>query len=191
MISAEARSLNPYLADAVPGWFQAVLALYDEKGREVAFADDYRFDPDPVLLYEVPETGVYELEVRDAIYRGRQDFVYRVSVSEQPFVETVFPAWRRAMATGPSRPSAAGTSAAAASCSTPAPAPTRSARRMLQRSGMVSNAVSYAVDDLPEIDEREPNGPPSRALVDLPLIVNGRIAAAGDVDVFQFKGRRG
>ena len=38
VIAADARELMPYLADAVPGWFQAVLALYDSTGSEVAYA---------------------------------------------------------------------------------------------------------------------------------------------------------
>ena len=87
VMEAQARSLIPYLADAVPGWFQATLALYDANDKEVAFADDYRFNPDPVLFFEVPESGDYELEIRDAIYRGREDFVYRVAVSERPDFE--------------------------------------------------------------------------------------------------------
>ena len=37
--AVSARSLIPYLADAVPGWFQATLTLYDPKGRA---ADAYR-----------------------------------------------------------------------------------------------------------------------------------------------------
>ena len=65
-----ARQLVPYLADAVPGWFQATLTLYDANNREVAYADDYQFRPDPVLYYRVPQDGSYELEIRDSIYRG-------------------------------------------------------------------------------------------------------------------------
>ncbi|MCK5802059.1 MAG: hypothetical protein KAI66_04470, partial [Lentisphaeria bacterium] len=91
VVQTFARHLVPFLADAVPGWFQATVALYDEKGREVAYADDFRFDPDPVLLYDVPATGVYELEIRDSIYRGREDFVYRISVGELPFITRMFP----------------------------------------------------------------------------------------------------
>ncbi|HSR88282.1 MAG TPA: hypothetical protein VLL07_04965, partial [Pontiella sp.] len=49
VINVSARRIIPYLADAVPGWFQAVAALYDEDGNEVAYDDDYRFNPDPVL----------------------------------------------------------------------------------------------------------------------------------------------
>ena len=54
VIAASARELIPYLADAVPGWFQATLTLYDAQGRELAFDDDYRFHPDPVLVFKVP-----------------------------------------------------------------------------------------------------------------------------------------
>ncbi|MHC4436529.1 MAG: hypothetical protein ACYS3S_04160, partial [Planctomycetota bacterium] len=96
VIEVQARSLIPYLADAVPGWFQATLALYDARGREVAFADDYRFNPDPVLFYKIPENGDYELEIRDSIYRGREDFVYRIAVSEQPFITQTYPLGGRA-----------------------------------------------------------------------------------------------
>ncbi len=91
VITAQARHLIPYLADAVPGWFQAVLALYDAQGKEVAFADDNSFDPDPTLYYQVPQDGDYVLLIRDALYRGREDFVYRIAVREQTPGETPFP----------------------------------------------------------------------------------------------------
>ena len=88
-ISVGARALIPYLADAVPGWFQAVLYLYDAEGNEVAYNDDEGFNPDPALHYSVPSDGEYELLIRDAIYRGRQDFVYRISMKvETPYRKT-------------------------------------------------------------------------------------------------------
>jgi len=80
--AAHARTLIPYLADAVPGWFQAVLTLYDADGKEVAYNDDNGFDPDPLLTYQAPKDGIYRLEIRDALYRGRQDFVYRIEVND-------------------------------------------------------------------------------------------------------------
>ena len=89
--AVSARRLVPYLADAVPGWFQATLALSDANGNEMAFEDDFRFTPDPVLYYEVPESGQYVLEIRDSIYRGREDFVYRIALGEEPFVTGIFP----------------------------------------------------------------------------------------------------
>ena len=67
------------------------LTLYDANNREVAYADDNQFRPDPVLYYRVPQDGSYELEIRDSIYRGREDFVYRITVGEIPFLTHVFP----------------------------------------------------------------------------------------------------
>ena len=72
------RYLKPFIGDGVPGHFQAVLEVVDKNKRTVAYADDYFFDPDPVLAFTVPEDGEYTLLVRDAIYRGREDFVYRI-----------------------------------------------------------------------------------------------------------------
>ena len=79
VFKVEARRLVPYLADAVPGWFQATLGLYDSKDKEVAYVDDNLFDPDPLLKVTLPEDGEYTLEIKDAIYRGREDFVYRIT----------------------------------------------------------------------------------------------------------------
>ncbi|MBI4860687.1 MAG: hypothetical protein HY815_10570 [Candidatus Riflebacteria bacterium] len=83
VIEAEARRLIPFLADAVPGWFQATLTLRDSGGNEVAYADERGADPDPVMLCRIPRDDEYRLEIRDSIDRGRQDFVYRVALRER------------------------------------------------------------------------------------------------------------
>lgn len=77
------RTLVPFLGDAVPGWFQPILSVHDPKtGEELAFADDREFDPDPTLVFTAPRDGEFELRIRDSIYRGREDFVYRVTARE-------------------------------------------------------------------------------------------------------------
>jgi hypothetical protein len=76
------RTLVPFLSDAVPGWFQPVISIADSKGKVLAFADDYLYKPDPILNFTAPADGEYELQIRDAIYRGREDFVYRVAITE-------------------------------------------------------------------------------------------------------------
>ena len=191
VIEAHARSLIPYLADAVPGWFQATLTLYDGVGRELAFADDYRFNPDPVLFYEVPRNAEYELEIRDSIYRGREDFVYRIAVSERPFITQSFPLGGKegvkaeALVSGWNLPA------------TSLPLDTRagggSIRRIAYREGnQLSNSISYAVDILPECIETETNDTIESAQdIDMPKIMNGRIDRSGDVDVFRLSGRAG
>ena len=91
VLSAKGRVFVPYMADAVPGWFQPVMHLYDATGREVAYSDDYTFHVDPVIFYEVPRAGDYEVEIYDGLYRGREDFVYRIDVGELPFVTSIYP----------------------------------------------------------------------------------------------------
>lgn len=80
VISVKARELIPYVAYAVPGWFQPIVRLCDADGRELAFADDFRFHPDPVIYFEVPEDREYVLSITDALFRGRESFVYRVTI---------------------------------------------------------------------------------------------------------------
>ncbi|MCQ2395061.1 MAG: hypothetical protein MJ249_12325 [Kiritimatiellae bacterium] len=76
-----ARELQPYIGDAVPGFFNPVVTLKDARGKVLATADDeQRFRPDPVLRFTPPKDGDYLLEIHDVLYRGRADFVYSVRV---------------------------------------------------------------------------------------------------------------
>ena len=72
--------LLPFIGDAVPGHFQPVMQLMAPDGREAAFADDDYFRPDPVMRFKTAAGGDYILKIRDNLYRGRQDFVYRVAL---------------------------------------------------------------------------------------------------------------
>lgn len=191
VLEAQARRLMPYLADAVPGWFQATLALYDAKGNEVAFADDFRFDPDPVLYFEAPQDGEYEVEIRDAIYRGRADFVYRVTVGEQPFVTGIFPLGARAGAVF--TPWIAGWNLAMEKCTLDAGAEGGAVRHAtLSQGAWLTNPIRYAVGTLPETLEKEPNDNAEIAQPIQPTrIVNGYISAPGDIDVYRFEGKAG
>ncbi|MCX6908772.1 MAG: hypothetical protein NTY01_12110, partial [Verrucomicrobia bacterium] len=91
VIAVSARQLIPYISDAVPGWFQATLSLRNAAGKELAYADSFRFNPDPVLHLDVPDDGEYVIAIKDSLYRGREDFVYRITVGELPFVTGIFP----------------------------------------------------------------------------------------------------
>ncbi len=190
VVAVSARDLMPYLADAVPGWFQAVVTLYDTAGHEVAYCDDYRFSPDPVFHYQVPADGEYIVEVRDAIYRGREDFVYRVSIGEFPFITGIFPL---------GGPAGSKTTVDVTGWNLPSNRLTVDARPepgvypVSAKSGPIeSNRLPFAVDTLPERLEREPNNAHTDAQsITLPAIVNGRVGQSGDWDVFSFKGRAG
>ncbi len=187
--SVSARELIPYLADAVPGWFQATLALYDAKGKELAYDDDFRFHPDPVLHCEIPKDGDYVIEIKDAIYRGREDFVYRITVGELPFVTSLFPLGGKV-----GEP----TTVTLKGWNLPATQLTQENKTAgvhsvsVFKDERVSNPLPFAVDTLPEGLEQEPNNDSKHAQkLTLPIIVNGRIDQPGDVDVFRFEGRAG
>jgi len=190
VVAVRARELIPYLADAVPGWFQATVALYDAQGNELAYCDDYRFRPDPVLLFEVPEDGQYIVEIKDALYRGRPDFVYRITIGEVPFITSIFPLGGRA---------GGKTTVKLTGWNLPIHQLTVTTNKrpgihpLTVRNGeSISNTVPFAVDTLPERLEVEPNNSAAAAQqVTLPVIINGRIERPGDWDVFRFKGRAG
>ena len=188
LVAVSARELIPYLADAVPGWFQAAVTLYDAAGNELAYADDFRFHPDPVFSYKIPKDGEYVLEIKDALYRGREDFVYRITVGELPFVTSVFPLGGKT-----------GTLAtmAVSGWNLPYSSITLDLRGKALgtypfAAGKLSNRVPVGVDNLPEIFEVEPNNTTSTAqTVTLPVIINGRVDKPGDWDLFKFEGRAG
>ncbi len=184
-----ARELIPYIADGVPGWFQAILHLYDDQGREVAYADSLGFRHDPVLYYEIPNDGTYVIEVHDSIYRGREDFPYRISIGEIPYITGLFPLGGRA----------------GESCTVEVQGwnlPVNSIRMspsfdrgrsihpvVLEKDNIFSNRVGFVVDTLPEILEREPNDTPETAQgVGMSMVINGRIERPGDVDYFKIDG---
>lgn len=189
VLVVHARYLIPYLADAVPGWFQAIATLYDPSGQELAFADGYRFDPDPVVFYKIPEDGEYRIEVRDSIYRGREDFVYRITLGQLPFITGISPLGAQTGAkveltfqggnlgdqfrqkyTAPEEPGVALLHATVA--------------------GNRSNTIPFQIDTIAEQAEHEPNQTLGSAIeFRPPFIVNGRIEAPGDVDFYRVRGR--
>ncbi|MCC6679670.1 MAG: peptidase [Phycisphaeraceae bacterium] len=186
-----ARRLIPYLADAVPGWFQAVVALHDEDGREVAYGDDFRFDPDPVLVFQVPHDGKYVLEIRDSIYRGREDFVYRVALGQLPFVSGIYPLGGQL-----------GQQTQVAVAGWNLPDKQRNRTLSFDNTGRypfklpvgddLAQRVTFDVSDLPQSDEHENNDEVARAeALTLPVVVNGRLAKPGDHDVFRIHATAG
>ena len=189
VITTLARQLVPYIADAVPGWFQPVLTLRNAEGKEVAFNDDYRFKPDPTLLYDVPETGEYVLSITDSIYRGREDFVYRITLGETPFITSIFPpgatAGRRV------NPQINGWNLEGAKLLLPeGDTPAGIYPVVADRGDVLSNLIPFAIDTLPERKETaDPVG--GIQIVNPPVVITGRIEEPGDTDVFSFRARKG
>ena len=191
VISAKARELVPYVADGVPGWFQAVLKLYDANGKELAYGDDFRSNPDPLIYFEVPGDGEYLLTINEALFRGRESFVYRITVGELPFVTSIFPLGARVGE--PVQIEMTGWNLEKTKISPPPKDATPGLHLIAATNGkFASNHVPFTLDTLPECLEKEPNDEPSKAQkVTLPIIINGRADRPGDWDVFEVEGKAG
>lgn len=188
---AKARDLIPYVADGVPGWFQAVLRLHDADGNEVAYNDDFRFNPDPLIYYEVPEDGEYVLTINEALFRGRESFVYRITIGELPYVSSIFPLGGRVGESVAIEMD--GWNLEQATLAMP-PEDAAPGRHLLAANygQHLSNFVPFVLGTLPETMEQEPNDDPSTAQkVTLPIVINGRADHPGDWDVFEVEGKAG
>ena len=121
----------------------------------------------------------------------RQNFVYRIHISQQPFITQVFPLGAKAH------------SKTVASINgwnmeeQQLPLDTRPSDKNIRhttynKDKLISNPITYSVDTLPEMIEAGSNNSVKDAQpITLPLIVNGRVDKPGDVDVFKFKASSG
>ena len=180
----QARTLLPYLPDTVPGFLDASLTLFDPQGRALLTEDRFRHHPDPVLVYHVAEDGEYTLEVSDVIYRGRSDFVYRLTITEGSLLTDVYPLGGQRNAD---------LEVQLAGINLPAKtlplvvSPNRGDYQVIGPldGAPASNYLLFDVADDPETCESEPNEAHAHATrVQAPVIVNGRIQSPGDEDYF-------
>ncbi|MCM8785203.1 MAG: PPC domain-containing protein [Candidatus Omnitrophica bacterium] len=189
LIELKGREIIPFMADAVPGWFQGILTLYNSKGEQLVFADDYFHNPDPVIFYEVKEDGEYIIEVRDAIYRGREDFVYRLFIGEKPFITHIFPSGGERYEEATVNIYGWNLPKKTIELNTYQPG---IYSEILNFNGVYSNQINYMINEIPEIIEKEPNDNLKNAnMIIIPQIINGIISKKGDVDIYKFRGRKG
>ncbi len=131
-----ARS-HPFLADAVPGWFQPVLALYDAPAGD-RLPDDFRFKPDPVILFEVPADGEY------VVRHQRRDppagkIHLPITLGEIPYLTGIFPLGGKAARPLPSPVASKGWNLQGAESSHRHPAPGRPLLDPAKAGGRLSN----------------------------------------------------
>ncbi len=190
VFAVQARALLPYIADAVPGWCDAVLTLYDAAGKQLAVVDDFRFKPDPVLFFTVPKDDDYVIELHDVLFRGREDFVYRLTVGAVPYVTQIFPLGGRRGTTVEVTLTGVNLPVNRLKLTLPEDSPPW--RTVGVEGGLAENVLPFAVGDWPEQDESEPNDSLATAnRVEVPVTINGGIDQPDDSDYFKFKAQRG
>ncbi|WP_420237347.1 hypothetical protein ACOBR2_17280 [Telmatobacter bradus] len=189
VIAALTRTLIPYMADAVPGWFQASLTLTDSSGKELATADHFRFSQEPVIETEIPADGDYLLTVRDILNRGREDFLYRIAIGELPYVTGIFPLG------GPAekrtRIALSGWNLPLRPIKSDAYAPGVHSF-VAEKDGWQANTVAFSASTLKESVEANPATDAQHAHnIHLPVVLNGRIEKPGTGHYFRLHAEAG
>jgi len=187
---AQARALMPYIADAVPGWNDMCLTLREASGREMMTVDDNGSDPDPVLIFQSPHDGEYVLEARDVLLRGREDWVYRLSIGELPQVTRVFPLGGRRGTT--TKVQVWGVNLPVQTLEVPLAANSPNILRLRVPGKLSSNEFSFAVGDYDEVTATPGHQTLETAQkVEWPAVINGRIGQPGQIDCYRISVHEG
>jgi hypothetical protein len=163
----------------------STLGLFTLEGREVAHDEDTN-GPDSLIDYTVPADGQYVLAIRDLRYQGGGDFTYRIKAGEIPYVDVIYPL-------GGKRGQQVSLELMGRNLDKPKMSmmldgPMGKRDVMAATSKGVSNPRSFDVGDLAEVFENEPNDGVARAQpTTMPIVVNGKINQAGDVDSFKLR----
>jgi hypothetical protein len=127
------------------------------------------------------------VEIHDSIFRGREDFVYRLTLGELPFVTGIFPL---------GGPAGEKTSVTLTGWNLKAHDlivdNTGAAPGVISLDGDFFNSVPFAVDELPEcLADKSNHSVATAQAVSLPVVINGRVGKPGEREVFKFQGRAG
>lgn len=166
------------------------LAAYGPEHQLVAENGDGR-GLDSLLQFTAVVNGLHSVEIHDANFGGLQHYVYRLTITDGPHVEHVYPLGgqrgtsRRFTLFGQNLPPD-GVMLSLPNVSTDTFA------ESLCLEGRTTNPVVLELSDLPEVLEGEPNdeaGQSRQAVVG--SVLNGQIDSPGDVDCWSFDLRKG
>jgi hypothetical protein len=154
----------------------ARLEIRDPRG--VRIAEKVAERGDPVLRFTAVEEGNYQVRIHDTSFRGGQAYVYRLSITADPYVDRVYPLGGRRGSTTKFEFSGQGLPAEPIAVTLPADAASEYIYR-LTTGGKTTNTILIDLDNLPEYRQEDHNGP-----VSLPAILNGRIVKPREVNTW-------
>jgi len=163
---------------------QARLAVTDAAGRQIAEAIATQRG-DPRLHFKASSHGTYSVRIHDVGFGGLQHFVYRLTITSEPVVNSVFPLGARRGEAAQFELAGHSLPARSATMSMPAGAGKNFAATP-QPGGKRANPVLLEVDDAPEFTH-------SRASANFtpPAMLNGRIETPGEMDGWTFTAKKG
>ncbi|MCZ2343560.1 MAG: hypothetical protein LC104_17465 [Bacteroidales bacterium] len=174
-----------------------VILLHDGTGRELGgvYADDTPgLQSDCRLVYTPRQSGEVIIELRDSIYRGGGDYVYRMRVGSFPGATTAYPLMIQRGKSASIRftgPDASG--ARPVTVTAPADLSVDAIYAVPHTGeGMSGWPVPVLLSEYPQAVEAEPNGDAKTAM---PLPVPGGVSAVfaekSDIDTFRIAGKKG
>jgi hypothetical protein len=177
---AEQRLICDVTASRMGSLLDSFLALFGPDGVEIA-SNDIANGLDSLIDYTIPMEGEYTLRIRDLRYKGGEEFVYRLSVGELPYLDSIFPLGGRRgtentiavsgrnladvalmqVSIAPNAPNSLKEGvdddwSMQVSIAPDAPLGVQDVRVMTP-SGLSTNSYPFMVGDLPEFVETEPN----------------------------------
>lgn len=164
------------LSEATQAVFFPVLSLRDAAGKEVAKNNGY-FGFDPLIDWTAPADGTYTIQVRDMLYRGSPASIYRLTIGNLPYRTYLFPAGGRRGSSA--QVALEGENMAPETVAIGLPADGAVGLRQVDTP---QGPLPFVVGDAPEVTE----GSVPPAPLSLPVSLNGRLAAAGDIDRYSF-----
>ncbi|MEQ8789234.1 MAG: hypothetical protein RIC55_23270 [Pirellulaceae bacterium] len=183
-------------ADRIGSPVAGVLTLFDSEGLEIdkAATPSRGVAPDVRLVHRFEEAGTFNVCVTDRTFSGADYAAYHLTLSSQPFAESMFPLGGRRGETvkvelAGSQPDQAWTQVVEL------PSALDWSRARLETPVVAASAkmpAQFAVGDYDEHLEHEPNDASKEAeLVTSPVTINGRIDRPGDIDCFRVAAKAG
>jgi len=171
-----------------------VVRIRDLAGTELRVQMDHR-TRDPLLGFTAPADGDYLVELQEVMNNYSEvnaDYVYRVTLTKGPWLDTVSPPGARRGSTarltfsGWNLGGQSGPSQLATDVAVPSDAPDR----YPVTAGVAPNSVLLATGSAPDALEAETEGDPPQ-LLSLPQAVHGTFGRRGDRDRFRFSTEAG
>lgn len=87
---ADQRLIVDVVAERIDSRMDGLIVLHDSNGKEIA-RNRQHYGRDPFLELSPAKGGEFHLALSDILYRGSGDHYYRLSVTDRPHIDFVFP----------------------------------------------------------------------------------------------------
>lgn len=169
------------------------IELFDPSGTEVVKSGDGN-GLDSFIDYTTQQEGEYTLYLRDIRFQGGGNYLYRLSIGELPYLQSVFPLGGKRGAANNVNVAGANLGSVNAIQLDISPDASLGIQelRVSTPNGLETNPYPFAIGEFNEANETEPNDALTKEnKIGTPITVNGKIEKAGDVDRYSIKVEKG